>query len=562
MKRKILILIAGLLLISLNAFADDVSIDSSGNVRTGVSNTNAELEVAGGSGEGGILGTTSGTGASGVYGINTSYGDYGILGYYGTGVYGYSSGWAGYFQGNARVTGNLTLDGSLIGPGIGDITGVTAGTGLSGGGTSGTVTLNVNTTAIQSRVSGTCAAGSSIRTVNADGTVVCETDDTGIAAETDPQVGTITTGYLPKWDGSALVTGAIFDNGNVGIGTTAPGSRLHIAGGGWDLTNSEGDFKIGTDTIRLKIGIATSGGGAGDVRIRSHGGTNRLMFGGGTNDVLTITDTNVGIGTVTPNEQLEITGNLRLPATTATTGIIRSGADTLIHTYGQNNFFAGINAGNLTMTGGNNTAIGKEALYFNTTGWQNTAIGHSALISNTTGFFNTAIGDAALQYNNGSYNTGIGSYADVYDNVTNATAIGNGAVADASNRVRIGNYSVTQIGGQVAWSNLSDMRGKKDIRDIGYGLEFIRSLRPVEFRLKNGNDRLDFGFIAQDIETLLGTEYNILGIGSDAERRLSLRYTDFIAPMVKAMQEQQKQIESQQTQIDELKKIVEELVKR
>ncbi len=76
MRNKILIFMAGLLLISLNVFADDVSIDSSGNVRTGVSNSNAELEVTGGSGEGGILGSASGTGASGVYGINTTYGNY------------------------------------------------------------------------------------------------------------------------------------------------------------------------------------------------------------------------------------------------------------------------------------------------------------------------------------------------------------------------------------------------------------------------------------------------------------------------------------------------------
>jgi hypothetical protein len=46
-----------------------------------------------------------------------------------------------------------------------------------------------------------------------------------LKTETDPQVGSNTINRIPKWDGAALVSGTIYDNGNVGIGTSVTSDR-------------------------------------------------------------------------------------------------------------------------------------------------------------------------------------------------------------------------------------------------------------------------------------------------------------------------------------------------
>jgi hypothetical protein len=79
-------------------------------------------------------------------------------------------------SGNAirQINSNGTVVCEAVSGGTGDITSVTAGTGLTGGGVSGAVTLNADTTYLQRRVSGTCPTGQAIRVINSDGSVTCQ----------------------------------------------------------------------------------------------------------------------------------------------------------------------------------------------------------------------------------------------------------------------------------------------------------------------------------------------------------------------------------------------------
>ena len=136
-----------------------------------------------------------------------------------------------------------------------------------------------------------------------------------------------------------------------------------------------------------------------------------------------------------------------------------------------------------------NTANGVQALFSNTTGNDNTANGFNALRENTEGGNNTAIGrDALLNNTTGSSNTAIGETAGRFTqaagNATafnNCTYLGYNSRASGSNQVQLGNSATTTYA-YGAVQDRSDERDKTDVRDTLLGLDFIKSLRPVDFR--------------------------------------------------------------------------------
>ncbi|MDC1204738.1 tail fiber domain-containing protein [Salibacteraceae bacterium] len=243
-------------------------------------------------------------------------------------------------------------------------------------------------------------------------------------------------------------------------------------------------------------------------------------------------------------------------------------------------------------TGYDNTASGYYSLGLNTTGYENAAVGTNALYQNTSGNRNAAIGHRAGFYGQtGAQNTYLGSYAGPSSNVTysNATAVGYNSTTTASNQVRIGNTSVTSIGGQVGWSTLSDGRFKENVKSDVVGLDFIMKLEPVTYTLKTGElfsqfedkDSIEVygqevdariekskitqtGFIAQDVEKAAQeTGYAFSGVDAPKNDKdmYGLRYSEFVVPLVKGMQEQQKLIQAQQELIKKLEKRITALEK-
>ena len=315
------------------------------------------------------------------------------------------------------------------------------------------------------------------------------------------------------------------------------------------------------------------------------------------------------------------TGVNALVDNTTGSGNTATGFSALLrNTTGSNNTATGQYSLALNTTGYDNTALGESALYPNTTGYRNTAVGQGALKNNSTGYENSALGEGTLAnnttgvynsafgreslhnsngdnntavgwragfntgsnntaigwqagYTAGNNNTAVGASADFAANLTgataigydakangnNSTAIGNGAVATA-NTIRLGNASVTSIGGQVAWTTASDSRIKNNIVNSTYGLATVLKLRPVEYNLTS-NDLKQVGFIAQEVQKLVPEV--VTGKEGDLSKGeiLGITYSNLVPVLTKAIQEQQKQIEDQNAKIAAQQKQIEELIK-
>ena len=261
------------------------------------------------------------------------------------------------------------------------------------------------------------------------------------------------------------------------------------------------------------------------------------------------------------------------------------------NTSGDHNTAIGLMAQRLNTTGSSNTALGTHSLYNNVVGNYNLAVGRNALYSNKSSN-NTAVGYKALYSNNsGSNHTAIGYDADVsIANLNNATALGYNATVNASNKVRIGNSSVTTIEGQVAFTSVSDKRIKENVQEAVPGLSFISELRPVTYtlntrkqdeitmqampdsikekRMLSDEDYLESssivrtGFIAQEVEAAankVGFDFDGVSAPQNETDLYGIRYAEFVVPLVKAMQEQQEIIKEQQATINDLLKRVEAL---
>jgi len=364
-----------------------------------------------------------------------------------------------------------------------------------------------------------------------------------------------------------------------------------------------GSWEIGGVAVTATAAeLNEAGDFAGAFTLPTTDGTNGQVLQTNGSGVLTFADSSGGISGTDTTTRLIIGQNTGSPSTgnqviygpSAGASITTATGCTLIGRYagtsittGDQSTLVGDGAGDSITTGLYNTALGVGALGNVTTQQQNTALGYAAMNSSTA-TQSIGIGYAALNANSVTQNVGIGwaaasnSSSGGSDNVAVGSVAGNGVSGDNntcigsysggnsspfnvgsnSNRIVLGDNSITNAYVAVAWTVTSDARDKTDVAPLPSSLDFVDALNPVTFKWDKRSkywvkdeddnvietptpdgthkeDRPFAGFLAQEVQQVIDDLGYVDDVIVDNEQPdlVKIKETALIPVLVKAVQE-------------------------
>ncbi|HEY0378388.1 MAG TPA: tail fiber domain-containing protein [Pyrinomonadaceae bacterium] len=358
--------------------------------------------------------------------------------------------------------------------------------------------------------------------------------------------------------------------GNVGIGTTAPASKLTVNGviqtiGAGGIKFPDGSVQTTADTgtggllsVAHNATLTGAGTGASPLGVA----VPLTLSGNSANPILAVANSGSGpaisaTGAITTSTQYNI-GAERVLSIQGTQNTI-VGQQAGLNNTGINNAFFGTVAGQMN-TGEENSFFGSASGQLNSSGEDNSFFGRVAGLHNTTGSFNSFFGmDSGLTNQTGSNNTLLGYHADLgASNLNYATAIGSEAIVSNSNSVVLGRSSDTvRIPGKLILSTLgsagsttlcrnatkqiatcsSSLRYKTMVRPFTGGLELVKRLRPISFAWKT-DGAPDLGLGAEEVAAV---EPRLVTLNEQGEVE-GVKYDRLSAVFINAFKEQQAQI--------------------
>ncbi len=458
----------------------------------------------------------------------------------------------------------------------GDITAVTAGSGLTGGGNSGSVTLNIGAGALIDVAADSVAVdlteltdmteswvtGSDEFVVLDGGTAQKRKLSSEIFGSNAFNSTTIPTNNNQLTNGAGYttctgdITAVVAGSGLTGGATS--GSATVNVGAGTAIT-------VAADTVGVTSACNTAwnakttctGNLCGNTAQCIHDSSHNFCIGYLAGSSLTTASKNIAIGCCAL--KTNATGNFNIAlgtcalATNNNNYNIAIGDCTLKLNTGTLSIAMGLNALCSNTSGGYHVALGYNAAQKNTTGYWNHAIGYNALQNNVTGSYNVMFGSEAGCSITGSFNIGLGHNALKAATGSNNLAIGlragcgiaggggsniaigidsmkGSASTSGSNNVGIGKCTLCSItsgtenlaiGSQTLQCNQSGARNVAIGSVSGFRITGSDNLvfgRAAGCGITSGNTNVAIGNYAHRTSTNNGTGSDNIAIGNQAMR--------------------------------------------
>ena len=308
----------------------------------------------------------------------------------------------------------------------------------------------------------------------------------------------------------------ITSSGNVGIGTSSPSSRLTITGGTTEIR--DGNYLM----------LRPVGNGW-DMRLQATGTQLDVLSGGapGSPIMSLVNGGNVGIGTTSPGQKLEVNGITKINTASAVWEILQ-----LVNTQGASGAY-------MQMVGapGGTVAIGADAttastMIFRTAGTEKARITSggfllvgttSPLGGNTSSEFKvTGAGswpltlnanDRGLLIRNSAASSGIYAYFE-YNGGTN-------------------NGQISWSGGTTSYTTTSDARVKKNIVDAPDAGALIDAIKVRSWDFKVDDMHWRYGMVAQE---LISIAPEAVTVPEDEDKMMGIDYSKLVPMLIKEVQ--------------------------